>query len=183
MRVFFILSIAVFLASSCAAQNDLLILKKNNRTVESFFPGSEIDFSTNTRYFEANVSSIEKDSVFLVQYDVRRVYSTNLGVFILDTVAQYHFGINYRDIISFGKKRKNFDWNSSGAALFGGGALLTTAGLITWIFAKPNTRYYARPELVIGAAALATTGYFLMKTGNKTRKLGKKYTLHYIKMK
>jgi hypothetical protein len=182
MRVFFILSIAVFLASSCAAQNDLLILKKNNRTVESFFPGSEMDFSTNMRYYEAYVSSIEKDSIFLVQYDVRRVY-TNLGVFVLDTVAQYHFGINYRDIISFGKKRKNFDWNSSGAALFGGGALLTTAGLITWIFAKPNTRYYARPQLVIGAAALGTVGYFLMKTGNKTRKLGKKYTLHYIKMK
>lgn len=182
MRVFFIFLVAVFLASSCAAQNDLLILKKNNHTVESFFPGSEMDFSTNTRYFEANVSSIEKDSVYLVQYDVRRVY-TNLGVFVLDTVAQYHFGINYRDIISFGKKRKNFDWNSSGAALFGGGVLLTTAGLVTWIFAKPNTRYYARPQLVIGAAALGTVGYFLMKAGNKTRKLGKKYTLHYIKMK
>jgi hypothetical protein len=182
MRVFFIFLVAVFLASSCAAQNDLLILKKNNHTIESFFPGSEMDFSTNTRYFEANVSSIEKDSVYLVQYDVRRVY-TNLGVFVLDTVAQYHFGINYRDIISFGKKRKNFDWNSSGAALFGGGVLLTTAGLVTWIFAKPNTRYYARPQLVIGAAALGTVGYFLMEAGNKTRKLGKKYTLHYIKMK
>ena len=182
MRVCFILSIAVFMASSCAAQNDLLILKKNNRTIESFFPGSEMDFSTNMRYYEAYVTSIEKDSVFLVQYDVRRVF-TNLGVFVLDTVAQYHFGINYHDIISFGKNRKNFDWNSSGAALFGGGVLLTTAGLITWIFAKPNTRYYARPQLVIGAAALGTVGYFLMKTGNKTRKLGKKYTLHYIKMK
>jgi hypothetical protein len=176
------LSIVVFLASSCVAQNDLLILKKNNRTVQSFFPGSEMDFSTNTRYYEAYVTSIEKDSVFLVQYDVRRVF-TNLGVYVLDTVAQYHFGINYHDIISLAQKRKNFDWNSSGAALFGGGVLLTTAGLITWIFAKPNTRYYARPQLVIGAAALATVGYFLMKTGNNTRVLGKRYKLQYIKMK
>lgn len=182
MRVLFVVIIAVFIANDCIAQNDLLILKKNNKTVESFFPGSEMDLSTNTRYYEAYVTSIEKDSVFLVQYDVRRVY-TNLGVFVLDTVAQYHFGINYHDIISLGKKRKNFDWNSSGAALFGGGVLLTTAGLITWIFAKPNTRYYARPQLVIGAAALAAVGYFLMKTGNKTRVLGKKYKLEYIKMK
>ncbi len=182
MRILFILWAGFFFASSCAAQNDLLILKKNNRTVESFYPGSEMDFSTNTRYYEAYVTSIEKDSVFLVQYDVRRVY-TNLGVFILDTVAQYHFGVNYHDIISFGKKRKNFDWNSSGAALFGGGVLLTTAGLVTWIFSKPNTRYYARPELVIGAAALAGVGYLLMKSGNKTMKLGDKYRLLYIKMK
>jgi hypothetical protein len=182
MRFLFILPAVIFFASNCTAQNDLLILKKNNRNVESFYPGSEMDFSTNARYYEAYVTSIEKDSVFLVQYDVRRVY-TNLGVFVLDTVAQYHFGINYHDIISFGKKRKNFDWNSSGAALFGGGVLLTTAGLATWVFAKPNTRYYARPQLVIGAAALAAVGYLLMKSGNKTMILGKKYTLHYIKMK
>ena len=52
------------------------------------------------------VTSIEKDSVFLVQYDVRQV-PTNLGVYVLDTVAQYHFGINYKEIIGFGKKRKN----------------------------------------------------------------------------
>ena len=179
---FFFSLLPFFLITACAAQNDLLILKKNNRTVESFFPGSEMNFSTNERYYDAYVTSIEKDSVYLVQYDVRRVY-TRLGVFVLDTVAQYHFAINYHQIVSFGKKRKNFDWNSSGAALFGGGTLLTAAGLVTWIFAKPNTRYYARQELVIGAAAIATVGYFLMKSGNKNLILGKKYTLHYIKMK
>jgi hypothetical protein len=182
MRVFCILFVVLLFACSCEAQSDLLILKKNNRTAESFFPGSEMNFSTGTRSYDAYVTSIEKDSVFLVQYDVRRAY-TNLGVFILDTVAQYHFGVNYHDIISFGKKRSGFDWNASGAGLFGGGVLLTTAGLITWIFAKPNTRYYARPQLVIGAAAIAGIGYLLMKSGDKTRKLGKKYTLHYIKVK
>jgi hypothetical protein len=182
MRPIFILAIAILFAFDCSAQNDLLILKKHNRTIQSFYPGSEIDFSTSTREYEASIASITKDSLFLVQYDVRRVY-TNLGVFVLDTVAEYHFAVNYKDILSLEKPRKNFDWSSSGAALFGGGTILTTAGLITWIFAKPNTRYYARPSLVIGAAALATAGYILMKTGNKTQKIGKKYKLQYIKMK
>lgn len=182
MRALFILSFALFFVSSCTAQSDLLILKKHNKAVQSFFPGSEIAFSTINRYYEANVTSIERDTVFLIQYDVRQVF-TNLGVYILDTVAKYHFGINYHDIISFGKTRKSFDWNNSGAALFGGGVLITTAGLITWIFSKPHTRYYASPQLVIGAAALAGVGYLLMKTGNKTMRLGRKYTLHYIKVK
>lgn len=182
MRPIFILAIAILFAFDCSAQNDLLILKKHNRTIQSFYPGSEIDFSTSTREYEASIASITKDSLFLVQYDVRRLY-TNLGVFVLDTVAEYHFAVNYKDILSLEKPRKNFDWSSSGAALFGGGTILTTAGLITWIFAKPNTRYYARPSLIIGAAALATAGYFLMKTGNKTQKIGKKYKLQYIKMK
>jgi len=182
MRPVFILAITLLFASSCAAQNDLLILKKHNRTIQSFFPGSEINFSTSIREYLASITSIKKDSLFLVQYDVRQVY-TRIGVFVLDTVAEYHFAVNYHDILSLQKNRKNFDWSGSGAALFGGGTILTAAGLITWIFSKPNTRYYARPSLVIGAAALATTGYFLMKTGNKTRKLGKKYKLQYIKMK
>ena len=182
MRPVFILAITLLFASSCAAQNDLLILKKHNRTIQSFFPGSEINFSTSIREYLASITSIKKDSLFLVQYDVRQVY-TRIGVFVLDTVAEYHFAVNYHDILSLGKNRENFDWSGSGAALFGGGTILTAAGLITWIFSKPNTRYYARPSLVIGAAALATTGYFLMKTGNKTRKLGKKYKLQYIKMK
>ena len=182
MRVLFMLSLALFYSLSIMAQSDLLILKKNHRTMQSFFPGSEMMFSANGRYYDAYVTSIERDSVFLVQYDVRQV-PTNLGVYILDTVAKYYFGVSYKDIISFGRSSKNFNWAASGGALFGGGILLTTAGLATWVFSKPNTRYYARPELVIGAAALTAIGYLLMKKGNGNMKLGKKYTHHYINVK
>ena len=166
---------------SSFGQSDLLILKKNNRKVESFFPGSEIDFSTADRYFEAFITAIKNDSVFLVQYNIQRVMTT-LGVYILDTVSEYHYAVNYHSIISIGKKRNGFDLNASGSALFGGGILLTTAGLITWIFSKPHTQYYASKQLVIGAAALAAIGYFLLKSGNKAMTLGKKYSLTYIKM-
>jgi hypothetical protein len=98
-------------------------------------------------------------------------------------VATYPFAVNYKEIIALGQQKKKFDWSASGGTLFGGGILLTTAGLISWIFAKPNTRYHASPQLVIGAAALAGVGYLLLKTGNKPMKLGKKYTLHYLKLK
>ena len=183
MRLLFILTTFFLYTSNCAAQNDLLLLKKNNRTVKSFFPGTQIDFSTVSRYYEAQIRGIKKDSVYLAQYETRKVYSPTLGVFLIDTVAVYHFGVNYKEIIALGKDTKKFNWSGSGAALFGGGVLLTTAGLITWIFAKPNTRYYARPQLVIGAAALGAIGYLLLKSGNKPTKLGKKYTLQYVKLK
>jgi len=182
MRFCFIFLSAIFIANLTMAQNDLLILKKNGRNIESFFPGREMDFSTSTRYLEGQVTGIKNDSIFLVQYNIKQIYSPNLGVFVTDTVSEYHFGINYKEIVSFEKKRSSF-LSGSGGALFGGGALLATAGLITWILAKPNTRYYARPQLVITAASLAGIGYFLMKSGNKTMVLGKKYTLLYIKMK
>ncbi|MGN6340820.1 MAG: hypothetical protein ACTHML_07665 [Ginsengibacter sp.] len=183
MRLIFILMMLFLGAQTCLAQNDLLLLKKNNRTVKSFYPGTHIDFSTDSRYYEAQITGIKKDSLFLVQYEVRRVYSTMLGLFVLDTVAVYPFAINYKEITSIGKEGNKFNWSASGATLFGGGVLLTTAGLLTWVFSKPNTRYYASPQLVIGAAALAGIGYLLLKTGNKPMKLGKKYTLHYIEVK
>lgn len=182
MRVYFILLVSLIFSVPCMAQNDLLILKKNNRSIESFFPGSQMIFSTNSGSFNGYVTSIENDSVFLIQYDVRQV-PTNLGVYMLDTIARYNFGVNYNDITGFGKNNNKFNWSGSGGALFGGGLLLSTFGLGTWIFTKPNTRYYASPSLVIGSAALAGIGYLIMKSGNKGMPLGKKYTLHYIKVK
>ncbi len=182
MRFLGVVFIALFLNVACMAQSDLLILKKNNHNEKTFFPGSEMIFSTASRFYQAYVTSIERDTVFLIQYDVRQVPS-NLGVYILDTVARYRFGVNYRDITGFGKNNNKFDCSASGGALFGGGVLLTTVGLGTWVFSKPNTRYYASPAIVIGAAALAGVGYLLLKSNNKGTKLSKKYTLNYIKVK
>ena len=179
---FFLVLFYFFFTVPCIAQSDLLLLKKNNRTEKTFFPGSEMTFSTTFGFYNAYVTSIERDSVFLIQYDVRQV-PTNLGVYMLDTVARYRFGVNYHDITGFGKSSSQFNWSASGGALFGGGILLTTVGLGTWIFSKPNTRYYARPALVITSAALATAGYLMMKSFNKGRPLGKKYQLTYVKVK
>lgn len=182
MRYLFMISFILFSSCVVHAQSDLLVLKKNGRTIETFFPGSEIYFSTVDRNYNAYVTSIERDSIFLVQYDIRKQY-TNLGVYILDTVGQYRYGVDYKQVTGFLKDRGNFV-SGSGGALMGGGVVLATAGLATWVLAKPNTRYYARPELVIGAAALAGIGYLMTKTGNgKTMRLGKKYSLHYIKVK
>ncbi|HEY5407828.1 MAG TPA: hypothetical protein VIJ92_12105 [Ginsengibacter sp.] len=184
MKTLFILVITIFSFVSAIAQaSDLLILKKNNRTLQTFFPGNEIIFNTSTRYFDAYIQSINHDSLFLIQYDVRQV-PTSLGIYMLDTVGTYPFAINYKEITGFGKNgNKKFDWSASGGALLGGGALLTIVGLGTWIFTKPNTQYYASPYLVGGAALLAGIGYLLAKSGGKKMALGKKYSLVYIPVK
>ena len=117
MRYLFILCCFFYLPAS--AQNDLLVLKKNNKTIQSFYPGSPFIFSTANGNFNTYITGIQKDSIYVVQYDIRTV-PTNLGIYVLDTVARYNFGINYRDIISLGKMNNHFDWSASGGALFGG---------------------------------------------------------------
>jgi hypothetical protein len=184
MKTVFVFSIIVLYSICCAAQpSDLLILKKNNRTLQTFFPGNEISFNTSSNYYSGIIKSIHHDSLFLIYYDIRQI-PTNLGVYMLDTVATYPFAVNYRQITGFGKMKKDkFDWSGSGGALLGGGVLLTTVGLGTWLFTKPNTRYYASPYLVGGAAILGGIGYLLIKSGNKGMRLGKKYSLEYITVK
>jgi hypothetical protein len=166
-----------------AQASDILILKKHNRTFQTFFPGNEMTFNTSAGARSGIIRSIHDDSLFLIYYDVRQM-PTNLGVYVLDTVATYPFAVNYKEITGFGKMNKNkFDWSGSGGALLGGGLLITTVGLGTWLFTKPNSRYYASPSLVGGSAALAGIGYLILKSGNKRMPLGKKYSLEYIKVK
>ncbi len=181
MKTFFTFSLFLLIPVVMFAQGDMLLLKKRGRVVNTFFEGSEIMFNVGFGMQKANIYHMKKDSLFLVQYQVVQ-RMTSLGVYILDTAAAYRSAINYRDIRAIGKEGSPF-WNSSGAALFGGGTLLTTAGLITWIFAKPNTRYYARPALVITSAALAAAGYLMMKSSGKKMVIGKKYSLQYISPK
>ena len=183
MKPVFVFTIITLCSIYCAAQpSDILILKKNNRTLQTFFPGNEITFKTSSVYYSGIIKSINRDSLFLLQYDVRQI-PTNLGVYVLDTIATYRFAVNYKQITGFGKMKNNkFDWSGSGGALLGGGILLTTVGLGTWLFSKPNTRYYASPYLVGGAAILGCIGYLLLKSGHKGMMLGKKYSLEYIKV-
>lgn len=184
MKCLFISFFALlFFLAARSQSSDMIILKKNNRTIHTFFPGDEIKFNTPFRYFDAYISSINNDSLFLIQYDVRQI-PTNLGIYLLDTVAKYRFAVNYKEIIGLGKDRnRNFDWSGSGGVLLGGGTLLTVVGLGTWLFTKPNTQYYASPYLIGGAALLAGIGYLLAKAGGKQRMLGKKYSLEYIRVK
>ena len=184
MRFYFSFILCVILFYSSAAQpSDILLLKKNNRTLRTFFPGNQISFNTSTGYFSGLIQSISHDSLFLVQYDIRQI-PNNLGFYFLDTVGTYPFSINYKQITGFGRNNKNnFDWSASGGALFGGGVLLTTVGLGTWLFTKPKSQYYASPYLIGGAAFLAIIGYLLVKSGSKGLILGKKYSLEYIRVK
>ena len=179
--LFFVSSL---LYASCLSQpSDFIVFKKDQRTIKNFFAGSVIGFETDRGYYSGKITSVKKDSLFINQYDVRQV-PTNLGVYMLDTVATYRLAFNYKEIIKIeNQKRKGFNWAASGGNLLGGGILITAVGLGTWIFTKPGTQYHASPALVISGAALGGIGYLLLKSNGAYYTIGKKYQLVYIKVK
>lgn len=181
MRYSFVFCL-LFIFISGYGQGDMIVLKKRGKMIHSYFPGKEIFYQSDNGVHNAYINAIKDDSLFLAQFDIRQVM-TFMGTYAIDTVATYRYSINYHDITAIVKPPKsNFSWHGIGSTLYYGGAVLTAAGLVTWALAKPNTRYYARPELVIGAAAATGIGYLLMHTKTRSMDIGKKYTLVYVEL-
>ncbi len=182
MRLLFLLSSFSISVLSFAQQGDFIILKKNQRTIRTLFAGSPVSFTTATGTYTGRINKIERDSLFVVQYDISKVF-TNLGVYITDTIASIQTAFYYKDVISINKETSGFNWAASGGSLLGGGVLLTTVGLGTWIFTNPGMQYHAPAPLVIGSAILAGIGYLLVTQNRQVIKFEKKYTLEYISTK
>lgn len=174
--LYFVPNIAV------AQQSDFIVLKKHNKTIKSFFSDSRIELIANGQLYSGKISKVDKDSIFIIQYDIRRV-PTNLGVFIPDTISSIQVPVHFKDVTQIVKNKKGFDWGASGASLLGGGTLITTVGLATWLFTKKDSRYYAGPKLIGGAAIAAGVGYALLKSNKSTYTINKNITLRYISAK
>ncbi len=164
---------------SFAQQNDFIILKKNGKPLQNFYAGIQIEFvTTNGAYRNALITAIKKDSIYLQEFLVRRI-PTVFGTYINDTAGSFRFTYHYMQIKSFGRAaKKGFNVTGSGAALLGGGVLLTLASGVSYI-ADPEK---FSPELLVGAVALGTAGYFMSRAGRKGIVVGKKYTIEYMRM-
>jgi hypothetical protein len=100
MKVFIILFLASFITSKCLSQpSDFIVLKKNGKSIKSFFTGSNISFETDEGFYAGQISAIQKDSIFLTQYDVQQVL-TRLGVTVLDTIAAYRLVFNHKQLLT-----------------------------------------------------------------------------------
>ena len=182
MKNFFLFAFLLFAWGSSMAQTDFILVKKRDQTLRTLYSGNQISFTTSLRYYSGLIDAIRRDSIYLLEYDVRQI-PTSLGVYMLDTVATYHTSIYYKDILKIENKKEGFNLAASGASLLGGGILITTVGLGTWLFTKSGDQYHASPRLVIGSAVLGLSGYFLLKINVNNYNIGKKYRLQYITTK
>jgi len=159
-----------------AQSSDVILLKRNNKTIKRYFAGTDIDLTTTTGvYINAQITKIKNDSLFLKQFVIRQI-PTQLGVYVLDTVATYYYKYHYNQVKAIGKTGRRFNLSASAASLLGGGAILTLASGIVYLVDRKNFS----PALMIASASLATIGYVMAKTGGKGMIIGKKYSLVYL---
>lgn len=174
-----LLILSIVLAGQCFAQrSDVIILKKRNKTIDRFYSGKDIAFTTiNGAYINANIQGIKSDTLFLKEFIVRTML-TQLGVYIRDTVGVYNLQYHYNEIKIIGKEKKGFNLSGSAASLMGGGALLMVASGVVYL----ADREKFSPALLIASASLAGLGFVMAKTTGKGMEIGKKYNLVYLSL-
>lgn len=172
-----ILIIFFFIGQHLFCQSaDFILFKKNHKTIGTYYAGNTINFTNQQgSYIEALITQIKNDTLFLRQFVVQQV-PTNLGVYILDTVASYRYQYHYNQIKAIGKSGSKFNVSASAATLMGGGVLLTVASAVVYL----ADREKFSPKLMIGGAALAGIGYLMARLGGKGMIIGKKYSLVYV---
>ncbi len=165
-------------ATFCAYSqgSGFLILKKNDRTIKTFIPGQQIQFTTfKGAYRDAEIVNIKNDSVYLREYKVQQI-PTVYGGYITDTITSYYYQYHYNEISSFPKAAKGFSLGGSGASLFGGGLLLSLGSGVVWLADKEK---FSPALLGIGLGGVVV-GYTLLKIAAQPVKIGKKYQLKYF---
>lgn len=180
MKTIFFIILILFSSIADAQYSDFLLLKKNNKTIKSFYSGVNIELITKSGvYKNGTINKIQNDSIFLQEFLVNRSM-TSMGFYVIDTLGSFHYSYHYKDILSIIKKSKdNFDWSASGAALLGGGMLLTVASGIVYLADRDKFS----PQLLVAGAGLGVIGYFMSKIKPKNVVIGKRnYRLEYIKM-
>ncbi len=177
-----ILPALLLIATTSFSQSaDFILLKKNNKTVASFYSGMNIAITSESGSFiNAFINGIKNDTVYLQQFIVRYL-PTNIGTYIIDTAGSYRYKYHYNQIAAIGRtERTNFNVTGSGAALLGGGAVLTLASGIIYV---ADRKKFSAP-LLLASVGLGTLGYFMAK-GKKQGNgyvIGRKYKLVYMNM-
>ena len=188
LRLFLpILLIALPLMACCQPSDYIVLKKRNNRTLKTYFPGTFISAVTYTGFnLSGIIKQIKNDSVFIEQREVRQV-PTQFGVPALDTII-HTIRLHYQEIRAF-----YYAGSGSGRKRSYGGGLLKSIMMIGGtgfiVLELVNTAYRGESLsdgnklTVLGiAAAVAATGFLWQHLQNRKTNAVKKYKVVYVDM-
>jgi hypothetical protein len=163
-------------------QSDIIIIKKNGKPFRTFFTGSVVQFqTTGGEWFNSRISDIRDDSLFFKELVVRQVM-TQFGVTRMDTMTTYTRKIHYAEIGGLPKSKNTIGIRAEALMMIGGGGyaalnLINSAYLHYAPFGKDN-----RPKIITATGVFAA-GYLLSRFHKDYLPIGKKYTLHYVRLR
>jgi hypothetical protein len=157
---------------------DMVLLKKNGKTLINYMPGAHIAFhTTDGQEADGIIRKIERDSIFLTYFDVRQGY-TPWYTTVLDTVSAYLMSYDYRTIDRIHRKPAGFEFIRNGSLFMIGGTAYALLHVI-------NAAYLKQPvdgrSLAI-AGAFVAGGYLMKRLRKHHYPIGGRYKLEYIRV-
>jgi hypothetical protein len=176
-----------FAQVSFSQTSDFIVLKKrNNRTLKTYYPGAFISAVTHND-FEINgyIKFIRNDSIIFQQQETRLV-PTELGS-TLDTF-NYTIGVDFREIKKFNYtsqytwgRKKGFSQITLPRLMMIGGTGFVLLELINTGY-RNDSLNDSKKLLSIGiGATVAVAGYIINRLKNQNDKAGKKYKVVYVR--
>lgn len=164
------------------SQTDLLVLKQRNQTIETWIPGSFINFQFSSRqWIQGIIKTVRNDSILMEQIILERV-PNQFGFLSIDTAKMGLMKFHVKEI--YGMPKRDF-----GSSIFTNGALFQL-GSAAYIFLNifnsliHNETVFSSQNLQrIGiAGGFFLIGTLLASTHKTYVVLGKKYTMKTIHM-
>ena len=155
---------------------DMVLLKKHDKTINNYMPGRSIMFTMRDGRFAAGmIKKIEKDSIFLQEYDVRKAYNA-WGTSALDTISAYLNAYAYRDINAIMRADKGFEFIRDGSLFMVGGSVYMVLHVVNSIIQKAPLS----PKAMAISGGFIVGGWVMHKLRKHEYRIGDKYHLEYL---
>lgn len=168
-------------AIHCAlAQTDLLVLKRNNKIIQTWVPGSFIDFQfSNSRWIQGIIKVIRNDSLIIDQVVLQQV-ANRFGFATIDTGHLGLLKLHVNEIHSMPRRTGGSNMFSNGTLFqLGSGAYILLNLANTLIHGEPLFGSNNTSRLVI-AGSIFIAGTILRNMQTPYIVAGRKYTLHTL---
>ena len=176
------------------SQQNILVLKKRNRTIDKYWIGSVIAFQLNNMQWQkGEITKIQNDSFYIkpviVQYslaDINTYHLAALGFSLSDVYALPKDGVsieynNGSFQISMSSGHQHFYWIKSGWIFRVGAAGYAALNIINGLIENDFSFSDSKTQLGI-AAAVFLTGVLLHATYKLIYQIGDKYHLQIINL-
>ena len=186
-KIFLFLIFLISFLTSFTQQNDFIVIKKkNNRTLKTYFPGTFISAVTNKGLsINGFITDIRNDSLFWRQEE-KRLMAVDWGT-VVDTVF-FMNGVLYTDIIKFNNLNKN-TWGGQSnffqsaipkLMLLGGTGFIVLESFNT-LNRKESFNDHKKLSSMAIAAGVAAAGYLYPYITNRHNRAGRRYKVIYLR--
>jgi hypothetical protein len=184
--ILFILLLAITNVTLSQTSDFIVLKKRNNRTIKTYYPGAFISAHTYNGFsINGLIKEIRHDSLIILQQETRLV-AADFGS-VVDTVA-YTIGVDYREIKTFhytgdyswGRKR-GFAQITLPKLMKIGGVGFIILELVNSSYRKESLSENNKIVPLAIAAGVAATGFAITYFQNKADKAGGKYKVVYVK--